>query len=522
MADRDANSRALLVLASVLALAIPYVLYLGRALDDNRLTSWQWIFDSVPAIPVFMAISVAVVIAYFLSARDIPSSGVLALAGFVTGAYLWQEPEVIVDASRYFTQAKHLSQYGIGFFIDNWGGEIGAVWLTAKVADELFPESGHAGGLAGLMLLSMPYLYSQVPLMLVDVACMFFLMLGMFFLQRALDRGGALYVVLSGLVIGLMLLTKYSQWVFASLYFVLFLTKLVQSPGAVARRGLAAAGIAIAVLGAFLLAYQDVVGRQVELLLSYQRPGLRRWGESNLSTLFFQIHPFVTLAALGSLYPAIKKRDARWIVAVWLLVMLLALMRVERSRYILPALPMLAITASYALSALKNVRLGRNIAYIAACVSLALVVSAYLPYLKGNSMGDLMQAGRYLDENMVDEARAYALPQRSEVNPAVSVPLLDLYTQADITYRYNLKPALGSERLERTPMRFTWDYRNPRYYEPLPGRHPASAVVISFWEHERNVKRLPDGFELLERFETSEGVFRFKPFVSIYGKVPEQ
>ena len=33
----------------------------------------------------------------------------------------WKEPELIVDASRYFAQAKHLEMYGLFPFLEEWG-----------------------------------------------------------------------------------------------------------------------------------------------------------------------------------------------------------------------------------------------------------------------------------------------------------------------------------------------------------------------------------------------------------------
>jgi 4-amino-4-deoxy-L-arabinose transferase-like glycosyltransferase len=128
-------------------------------------------------------------------------------SSFAVSACFWSEPEVIVDASRYFAEAKYLELYGVGFFLREWGRAI-AVWtdlpvvpffyglvfkvfgesrlyiqiftsllfslsavLTSQVGKKLWDED--TGFYAGLLLLGIPYLYS-VPLMLVDVPSMFF------------------------------------------------------------------------------------------------------------------------------------------------------------------------------------------------------------------------------------------------------------------------------------------------------------------------------------------------------------
>jgi len=126
-------------------------------------------------------------------------------------ACFWKEPEVIVDASRYFTQAKHLELDGLGGFVRGWGREIpawtdlplvpalygfvfrtfgetrvavqafttllfaGTVLLAFRTGKALWDEEvGFAGG---ALLLAIPYLLTQVPTMLVDVPTMFFLTL---------------------------------------------------------------------------------------------------------------------------------------------------------------------------------------------------------------------------------------------------------------------------------------------------------------------------------------------------------
>ncbi len=153
---------------------------------------------------------------------------------------------------------------------------------------------------------------------------------------------------------------------------------------------------------------------------------------------------------------------------------------------------------------------------IAVLGSIVIAYSAFMPYLRTNNLVNLMHAGSYLDEAGVDAVRVHAFPQKSIINPAVSVPLLDLYTSADIVYDYNLRPTFDRERIERSPFRFTWTYQNPAYYANVGGVEPGHAAVVSFWRDETNIRRLPNGSRLLMRYDISEGIFRFKPYVSIF------
>ncbi len=558
-ARKDTGKNNIILVSVPLASVLLYAgLYALRQLDDNRLTSWHWVFDRVDALPVALAVLACAALGVLVSGYRHPKLWHLALLAFALGSIFWSQPEVIVDSSRYFTQAKHLSQYGVLYYLSQWGGAIvpwtdmplvpfvfgmgfkllgesrlvvqmittsafaGTVWLTALSAKEFFRGEGEEdmGVLAGGLLLSIPYLYTQVPLMLVDVLCMFFLILGFFSFQRALARGGWGYIAFASVSIFMMLISKYSQWMLASVYLLLFLLKLKDGDKkTVFRRGMAVAAFSGLMFALFIVSYIDVVRAQMDLLVNYQRPGLRRWGESYISTFFFQIHPFVSFGAIASAFIAFRRRDWRWVVVAWLLILMFVL-RIERSRYMVPLFPMLAITAAYGVNAIglgKGAqRIRRLVVAVALFCSFALASSAFMPYLKTNNLVNLMKAGEFLNQLETSLVQVYAFPQKSEVNPAVAVPILDLYTDAPVEYFYNLRPLYDRERREVSPFRFTWTYMNPGYYDYRSERKPSHVAVVSFWSTEENMSRLPDGFLFMKRFDLSEGIFRFKPYVSIF------
>jgi 4-amino-4-deoxy-L-arabinose transferase-like glycosyltransferase len=72
----------------------------------------------------------------------------------------------------------------------------------------------------------MPYLLTQVPLMLADVPTMFFLTLAVFSVVKAIDRGGTGPLVLSGSAVALAVLSKYSAWLMLTVLPVIVLARL--------------------------------------------------------------------------------------------------------------------------------------------------------------------------------------------------------------------------------------------------------------------------------------------------------
>ena len=127
MKRRQENLVGQHLLIFILSLATPFVLYCNRHLDDNRLTSWNWVFDFINLSRFGLILAMVLAIAWFLSQVSFYEKRkpfVLLAAAIVMASPFWSEPEVIVDSSRYFTQAKHLQLYGLGYFAEQWGKEI--------------------------------------------------------------------------------------------------------------------------------------------------------------------------------------------------------------------------------------------------------------------------------------------------------------------------------------------------------------------------------------------------------------
>lgn len=562
-----------LLIISLLALVAPLALFVFRSLDDNRLTRWQWVFANTDIDKFFLVIIPGIILAYLLSRISFfdHNPTFLFLSSFLIAAVFWSEPEVIVDTSRYFTQAKHLKMYGIGYFIEEWGKNINAwtdlpllpflygmifkffgetrmyiqifttlmfsltVLLTYMIGKTLWDED--TGFYAGLLLLGIPYIFTQAPLMLVDIPTMFFLTLSIFTFIRAMDKGGCMMIMLSSVAISLTFFAKYSTWLMLSVLVIIFVVYLIQNTESRSvgtqspvlsgtgqsyfYRGFIIALISGLLIGAVILYKLDLFSEQFNLIMTFQRPGLRRWSESFISTFFFQIHPFITIAALFSIYTAFKKKDFRYAIIIWL-VLIIVVLQIKRIRYTIMIFPMLALMASYGLQEIKSKSIKKFIVSCIVISSIVLAVFAYLPFMQKMSIVNLKNAGEYL--NTIDDPKVEVfvlLPKNPILNPSVAVPILDLFTKKDILFKYNKADFYQPwEKIEKSSLRFTWEYKNPEYYTSNNYLDGAATVVVIAGEQgsalpEHIVQRLK-GYRMVKIFDTYERVFRYKTFVTIY------
>jgi 4-amino-4-deoxy-L-arabinose transferase-like glycosyltransferase len=503
------------------------------------------------------------VLSSFLSRTALPDHyqmPFLAALSFAVILPFWKESELIVDASRYFTQAKYLEVYGIGYFLKEWGNMVPA-WTDMPLVPflyglifKLFGESRLAiqvfttmlfslttvltyligrtlwnretGFSAGLFLLGIPYLMTQVPLMLVDVPTMFFLTLAIYTFLVAVNKGGAARTIFPTAAIVFVVLSKYSTWFMLSVLGVVLVVYSIGPAGSKDRRpllrGVAVLFAAAAISGAILLLKFDVVSEQLHLLREYQGPGLARWGESFHSTFLFQVHPFITISAAVSLALALRKRDARYAIISWL-VLIVVLFGIRRARYTLPLFPMLTLMAAYGLQIIRRDELRRFIVCGTVATSLVIGIFAYLPLAESMSVANLKHAGEYLDTLGPGEIEVITLaPGEPVANPAVAVPLLDLFTARHIRYLYRHEGSLRREEIERSSLRFTWEYRNPAYYSPGPHAIANVPVVVISEASDvplpQAVAQRIEGYQLSKAFNASEKIFQYSVGVRIYQK----
>lgn len=543
-----------LVAAFLLVLAMP-VLFICRFLDDNTLTSWRWVFASPPVWKFLPLILTGMGAAFFIARIPIPERlqyPLLFLFSSLAVTPLWQEPEVIIDASRYIMQAKQLALSGPAGFLSEWGREISA-WtdmpvvpfsygliffylgesrlyiqafntllfgatavFTALIGRTLWDRE--TGLLGGLLLSGIPYLLIQAPLLLVDVPAMFLFTLSLCTFLQAIGKGSAPWMAAAPFSLFLAAFSKFSV---SLMLIVLPIAVFAYRAGRLRERLVRACVVlsAFAVLAAFpAIMKHDLLSEQVRLLKTFQVPALGRWGEGLVSTFLFQAHPFILFAAIAGTVAALKKRDSRFLITGYFAAFIL-LFQVWRIRYILPLFPLFTLMAAYGLCLFKDQALSRFVSLGAVSTSLVIAYAGFLPFLCRTSSQNLKEAGAYMDTLRCRSALVYAIPQpASRGSTAAAVPVLDLFTNKDLVYpaAWSVPGPAGRD----SPLRFTGEVPLADFYRRGLTDSPVVAVisgerVAALPEEVRG--HMPDD-SLLREFTVSSGVFRYKTFVTVFGK----
>jgi hypothetical protein len=547
-----------ILLVSFCALLVVPLLYIGRLADDNTLTSWKWVFPATGILQAFFVLVPALLCAYALSGLRFAGPRAYALLSGVSVLAvlpLWREPEAVIDASRYFVQAKYLSEYGPAYFLREWGAAI-PVWtdlplvpflyglifscfgeeriyiqifdtllfaltcmLTFAVGKKLWDEE--TGLHAALLLTGIPYLLAQVPLMLVDVPTMFLLTLSVYAFLNAVEKGGIAWTGASSVSLFMALFSKYSAWPMLCVIPLMPLVMAGDARGALRRSAsvLLMTGILAC---AFVLFRLDFFREQVMTLWTFQWPGLSRWHEGYVSTFLFQSHPFLALLALLGTYRAVKARESRFLVAGWFAVFVFVL-QVKRIRYILPLFPLFALMAAYGLNAFRDRSVRMFICMCVVASSVVVACSAYLPFLNSTSMANLREAGRYLDSLDCNSVEVHALSQKgSSGSTFAAIPILDYHTDKKIhsPQEWPAHPENGDIR--QSSLRFTWETRKPLYYAQTEAETGCALAIIS----SESVERVPDAlaqgrqrtYVELKRFDLASDVFMYQTFVTVFKK----
>ncbi len=493
-------------MAILISAVIPLLQYHFRRFDDNPFTSWDMVFSTTAPVKFFFILVPGILLAW-LAIRisypnPFPRSLFLFFACSIVTAFFWGEPEVNTVTARYVTQAKHIELYGIPYFFREWGNDIQA-WMDLPAVPffdglifRIFGESriyiqlftaflfgmtsvityliGKAlwdkdtGFYAGLLLLGIPYLIIQTPLMLLDVHTMFFLTLSIYLYIRAMEEGGSGRMLAATCAVFIASFCKYSVWPMLSVLPVISLVYYLQTDVSLRRKVLQRSFqillLSLLLVGVVVALKFEVVVGQIKLLLEFQAPSLVRWTETFASIFLFQINPVISIAAIFSLFIAAWKRDLKYMIVVWL-PLLAVIFQIKRVRYMLPFFPMLTLMAAQGLAAFQNPQLRK--VTVASVIMTSFVTCFFLfqPFLNQWSAVNLNDAGQFLDTLDIDAVDVFALPQQNyPVNPAVAVPVLDLFTHKRIFYHYVPGASSPDEDFHISRFRDSWEYRNPFYY----------------------------------------------------------
>jgi len=555
------DTKLKMLLVSLVAVVLLLLQFLFRDFDNNRLLSWQWVMNQ-DSLLLVLAISITgLVVVYkscFINISQNKEILFVVAGSYIIGMAAWSAPEFMVDSGRYFIHAKLIATHGIGYFLSEWGYGInawtdlplasiiygaafslfgesrlaiqvintflfsGSVFLTYLVGKELWDAK--TGIFAALMLLAIPFLHVQASQMLVDVPAMFFTMGAIFLSIMAVKKTGIGWVLLASSSIVFALLTKYSVWIALSSIAVLPFALKDCNRTEVAKRLLLISMVTSVLLVFVFYVHHPIILKQLKILLDYQLPALQRWQESYTSTFFYQVHPFVSLAAVASLYYAFKKKEIVYIIPAAALCIMLV-MGVYRARYLLIVFPMLALVAAFGIRQIKDMKLQSFIVRGAVVVSLTVTLVANMNFLQNQySAVNLKDAGLYLNSLNEPNVATIILSQpKTAVNPASVLPMLDYYADKAF-YRVGDVAVSNSNNEGRkaiSPLRFTWEVKQHFYADNgstvlLPG---SVLVVIS----PDAKQQLPDSIAGLlthyvfdKRFAVIDDVFRFQSVVTVY------
>lgn len=546
-----------LLLFLFLTLLVFPLQYAFRSFDLSTLTSWRWVFIKIGPARIFLYMVFGALLVMPLSSSNLPEKYpelFLFVSALLSSLAFINTPETLLDSARYFLEAKYLAQHGVLNFFRAWGDQI-VPWTDLPLVPfqygllfKLFGEEQRVIALynsllfslipiltyymgrllwdrstafiAGILVLASPYLFTQVPLLLVDVHTMFFLLLAVCVFLYTLERGGILWLFASAITICLALFSKFSTWPMFGVLAIIVLIRMRKPFQVAIRRSLAVAILTSFLLFFIYLGIGTVILQQLHFLRTYQMAGLQRWQEGYLSALFFQTHPFIILAALFGVYRAFVNRDKKILILVWFAFLVLIL-ELKRVRYLLPLMPFLTLAGSYGLQGINHIQVRRFIAYCCVMSSLVIAFWVYKPFLAGTSMANLKDAGRFLDTLSSEAIEIYCLEQsRSLGNTAVAVPILDLYTDKIIYQQQKWNSPEGRRKAQNVSLRFTWELKQPDSYRLAKYSGKKLPLVIIA---EKPINNLPlelqskyPTFRLLQKFTKSSGVFRYRTFVSVF------
>lgn len=551
------KSESLLLVGFMAVVSVP-LLYLARALDSNSLSSWRWVLNqgNIGAIILctLLAALGAAVLSWTAFFERRPLFWLFTLS-FLVSASLWGEPELLLDSGRYFLQAKQLSEQGWRYFAAQWGGEIQA-WTDMPLGPllyglifRLFGESREFVQLfnsllfalavvltslsarmvinresafaAGLLLLGIPYLLLQVPQLLVDIHALFFFSLALYTFLTGLIKGGKARGSAAAVSIVLAMLSKYSIWPML-LILPLLVAGFWRPDGLLRfRRAMAMVSLAGLLVGLILLPKLDLVKAQLALLAAYQRPALGVWQEGLFSTFFFQTQPLLTVFALLGLFEALRRGNGRLLLLA--VFMLCFFYQVQRSRYIIPLLPLLAMLAASGLQTLRFPETRRFVCWLGTGSALVMLHGASLPFFAKSGMSNIQQAGLFLDRLPASVVEVVTLPQPFSAAPTtIAIAQLDLFTRQKIiapqAWTASPPPPAGGYH----PLLFTWQIKKPRFYAPpLPGpaRQDLPLVIISgsvIADSAAAAFGRPARPAVIRHFTAQAEVFRYQTFVSVF------
>ena len=210
-----------------------------------------------------------------------------------------------------------------------------------------------------------------------------------------------------------------------------------------------------------------------------------------------------------------------YIIICWL-VLLVFFLQIRRARYILIVFPMLALMASYGMQSIRIMQARKLLVYSIVVSSLVVSSLVFFPFLSKMGPVNLKDSGRFLDSLEAGIVEVYTVPSDDFIiNPAVSVPVLDIFTSRDILYNYDPGFLPPFQRIKESPLRFTWEFQSPEYYttdRKLFKEHRALVILSNgpVSQLPEDIEKKMEGYTKTRTFESTTSIFRYSPVVMIY------
>ncbi len=422
-------------------------------------------------IPLLITAPLLILVKYGKSSVIVRESlivSALFIGSFVNAFSLWQIPEFIPDAILWNYQARYIVEHSIPSFLLGFGRNVVSssglplptlifglayslfgvhrfsiqlvnstlfsliVVLGYLIGRELFTRE--VGVYSGIILLSSPFMVSQVPLTLVDVATTFFVTLSIYQILRLMKKPGLLSTVLAAVTVLLASLCKITSLFFLFPFLlVLYAIMILRSrqKSLVLRRMLLFFTTLALLLAAVTLPFYATITK--EYWSAFSNPFATIISTPNILNVPFTMLPMAILqglilsvtipvfilALLGLSFVFLERTKKRnkmnrtriascVLLATWIIVPIMytlyPVFLLSGARYMMPTYPAYAVLAASFLPVIKDKRLRRMI-----CVSILVlsIVSAQFMYgytWSQSPSRNLMYAAEYLQPKIAQGA----------------------------------------------------------------------------------------------------------------------
>lgn len=521
-------------------LILYYLLIRFRFKDTTVLMSWDLVFryTEINIYILFLLLSIIIFISFVISKVNIFNRYnsekyhilFLFFSAFIIGSLFWNIPEINPDAARYITQAKYLEEYGIWSYLNDWGHELfayvdfpsipffyGIIFrylgeyreyiqlfntilfaltsvLIYKISKRLWNEE--IGLYSGLLLMSFPYLLSQVPLTLVDIPIMFLTILFAFLILKVFDN--KYYNIPASLVVFFIIYAKMTSilMIIPAIFILIINYKLVfKNP----HRWIFTIFLSMVMVILFFLWKRDVFIDQILYILNIKNEG--SFVETPVNYLF-QIGAIVMSLVVLSIIIPYKKMDKNYIILIVSIIIPYFILYL-RIRYLIPVFPFIAIMASLSIYHIFSKDVKKFLVLSIAMTSIFFAIYTYIPFEENFTDMNIKNAADFTNTLNISEIQLFLVfPETYPFNPEPFVSLFDLYSHKKIIYSNDNKFYPGKDSSNS----WTALYKLPDFYnQQKPSNSSDNDRIIVVFSEKEQSNSLPSKYLeehiLIKKFE---------------------